>query len=47
MNHLLKDFLIDSASAQNSSSAFNDRWDSEEEDADEGISSIAVRQVFL
>lgn len=33
MNRLLKDLSIDRA--QNPASALNDRWDSEEEDADE------------
>jgi GPN-loop GTPase len=41
MNRLLKDLSIDRV--QNPSSAFNDRWDSEEEDADEGDMDIIDR----
>ena len=41
MNRLLKDLSIDRA--QNPSSALNDRWDSEEEDDDEGDIDIIDR----
>ena len=41
MNRLLKDLSIDRA--QNPASALNDRWDSEEEDADEGDIDIIDR----
>ena len=41
MNRLLKDLSIDRA--QNPDSALNDRWDSEEEDADEGDMDIIDR----
>ena len=41
MNRLLKDLSIDRA--QNPSSALNDRWDSEEEDADDGDIDIIDR----
>jgi GPN-loop GTPase len=40
MNRLLKDLSIDRA--QNPSSALNDRWDSEEENADEGDIDIMI-----
>ena len=41
MNRLLNDLSIDRA--QNPASALNDRWDSEEEDADEGDIDIIDR----
>ena len=41
MNRLLKDLSIDRA--QNPASALNDRWDSEEEDADDGDMDIIDR----
>ena len=44
MNRLLKDLSIDRA--QNPSSALNDRWDSEEEDDDEGDIDIIDRCKF-
>jgi len=41
MNRLLKDLSIDRA--QNPAGALNDRWDSEEEDADDGDMDIIDR----
>lgn len=41
MNRLLKDLSIDRA--RNPASALNDRWDSEEEDADDGDIDIIDR----